>query len=198
MKKVLLLIFLFSLNSFSQKNGKIYFRNGTTFEGNVEMNSTTFGAVSKTEISYRPEVGIKITKGFSDIERVEWYSEENNEVPEVFYFKKLNSQELFIERISSNKNFDVFIAYYTVDNAPMPGFFNMSTGFTVQKEYYIGKKYSFKVEKLPRNTRRKKYKNIVLKYTSDCSKFSEKINNGFLLKNKDTRSHFVEYQKICN
>ncbi len=199
MKKIFLLIILFSLSGFSQSKGKIYFRNGTIFEGKIIIQSRSFGLTEKTEVIYYPEPGFKEAKGFSDIEKVEGISDETNKVTSVFYFKKLKNKEILIERISSNKNFDVFMGYYSVGVSDLvPGFSAITTDLEYYEEFFIGKKYNYKVEKLPRNTRRKKYKNIVLKYTSDCKKFVEKINDGFLSVKKDTRSHFKEYEKICN
>ena len=200
MKKVIYIFLFVTINSFSQTKGKIYFRNGEVFQGEIEI-YTKFTGIGKTEIRYKPEVDIRLIKGFNDIEKIVKFPTEYRKDTATFYFKKVKNKELFVEKISNNNDFNVYVGYYSSGGSSyqITGFVNVGRfDSEIKEEYYIGPKYSSQVEKLPKNRRRKKYKKIILKYTSKCKKFVEEKSNALTLERNKMRNLLKDYQKYCN
>lgn len=200
MKKVIVLIItLISINCFSQVNGKIYFKDGNVFEGAIKKKSTFFGSMIETKIVFQPEEGKIVEKGSFDIEKVELISHNDSKVTNVFFFKKFNNQQIFMERIASNKEYDVFVGSNTVGISTLvPGFTTTTTDFKIYEEYFISSKNSSKLEKFHKRVSSKNIKALLSKYSSKCNKVDDIVSKYKKNKKLKKRDLFKELGTVCN
>lgn len=205
MKTVVLFFLLISTVSFSQVDGKIFFRNGKTFEGKIDV---TFAQVDveggETKVHYFPTKDTRITKGFIDIDKVETYTE-NRKDTITHYFKKnkANNKEVYIKKLHTYKDFDVYMDSYYEDRGGytmhMNEIFSSMTEEYVRVDvYYLAKKYSVTLEKLHKRQTSKKFKSLLLQYAGRCQNIEDIINKYQKNKKLEKSELFKELDVACN
>ncbi len=200
MKYLVIFFLFFSFTVSSQANGKIYFRNGKTFEGKIEIDDPVTTGEAPAKIHYYPTSDTKLTKGFSDIYKVEAFRAIKNEKKTVtYYFKKFKNRELFLTKLQSYKNFEVYLGRELKSSDFTPGFGLPSTGSIWYEDvFYIGKKYSFRLEKLHKHVASKKFKGLLSKYTSDCNNVDAIVTKYQKNRKLKKRDLFQELTSVCN
>lgn len=186
---------------FSQEKGKIYFRNGTSFEGTMSIDKPVSTGDGPTRIFYSPTKDTQLIKGFDDIYRVDQYlTTEGKKDTITFYFKKYKNREMFLSKLESYKTFEVYIGYvYQTHHTENSFGFGISTGQTETiEEFYIAKKYSFRLEKLNRRVASKKFNAMLSKYTNACNNAEALIEKYQKNKKLEKRALFAELKTICN
>ena len=189
--KIILFIFLvIVLNVNSQENiplGKVFLTNGIIHSNGYERIYN--GMVKPTTIKYKTKDNLQFIHDSKKIEKVrDYYNNSKGTIDSTDYYYKYHKNkfklirkikgegkiELFAEDRSHQHNFNSF-------GITVSGTINKSSSYLI---FYIGEKHKPKIEKLPRRKTSKKFKKTLLKYTSKCKLFTEKLNNkNFLQKN---------------
>ena len=200
MKHLTVLFLITSFAVYSQANGKIYFRSGKTFEGKIEIEQPISTGDGLTKIHYYPTSDTKLTKGFSDIYKVEAFGvTDNKKVTKTYYYKKYKNKELFLTKLRSYKNFGVYLGRELKSSDFTPGFGLPSTETIWYDDvFYIGKKYSFRLEKLHKRVSSKKFKVLLSKYTNECNKVDDIVSKYQKNKKLKKRDLFKELETVCN
>lgn len=199
MKYLIVLFLITSSAVYSQANGKIYFRSGKTFEGKIEIEQPISTGDGLTKIHYYPTSDTKLTKGFSDIYKVEDFRTIKNEKKTItYFFKKFKNRELFLTKLQSYKNFEVYLGRELRSSDFAPGFGLPSTETIWYDDvFYIGKKYSFRLEKFHKRIGSKKFKVLLLKYTNECNGVDRLVNKYKKNKKLNNRELFKELTSSC-
>jgi len=198
--KYLFLPFLFiSAIAFSQGNGKIYYRNGKIFEGKIVINKPVSTGEGITKIHHFPTEDTKLTDGFNEIYRVDKYNYNKTKDTITYYFKKYKNKELFLTKLHSYKNFEIFEGTVLRSTEFTPGFGLPSTQNSwFENVYYLGRKTGYKLEKLHKRMPSKKFKTLLLKYTDKCTNVVSIIEKYQKIKKSKKRELFEELKNSCD
>ncbi|WP_064966861.1 hypothetical protein [Tenacibaculum ovolyticum] len=163
MKKTLIIfLFLISISSFSQyKGGTIYFRDNSKISGQIKI-----AIFNRVKLKKGDQ---KLIYNYEKVKKVIF-----NDSTE-FHYKKRKNSFLLLEKEISGK-----LELFSRERASAPtangmGSFSYHGGGYTQ--FFISKKSSNFIEKLPQNNRGKRFRKILSKYGSDCNLFLNKITD---------------------
>ena len=206
MKKTLIIsLIISSFFSYAQDKvkGIIYFRDGSKFEGyyNHKVYKNYGNALSEPKIIFSPSEDTQLIVGFNEIDKIKEYAPSIKKDKDTvdYYFKKYNKKALLLEKINTDGRLNLYVHYYrkVYTYIGANGFYYTNESKEIYADYYVGKKYSITIDKLPQNTTGRKFRKILLKYTSKCAEYVKKIKDYKFLSRNKPRGIILEYNKLC-
>ena len=196
MKNILIVLLFLTVNTFSQglfnsyEKGKVLLRNNTEVFGLVK--------VSGKKIKFKKS---------KDDEKIVYTSKDARKVifdTGIEYHYKIKNEVTLLLKNEVRGKLNLYST--TGTSAPMmsPNGMMMGGGmpYTI---YYINKKNSDLIVKLPANEKGKKYRKLIAKYVSDCNGFSKYIKDKKAIKknfNNNSNSISVNliefYNQVCS
>lgn len=192
MKNILILFFvLITLNLSAQslfksyEKGKITFRDGSEISGLIK--------ISGKKVKFKKSKGEeKIKYTYKELQKVKFrFGDE--------YLYKLSGKSIFlIKRVIKGK-LDLYSYEMQSPSLMMQGGMIQAgfvTGRGSSTVYMIGYNDSDFIEKLPKNPKKKKFRKVMMKYTSDCSELQNLIKDKKSVKENFAKDYsgFFQYQ----